>query len=202
MALGFRNYNQSKALAREKEVVSEDITHIHSNTNTAPCYTGRPWSEDIHLLGTSHTGSTGVHCYAQGYDDGGIYQLYLDTYGTSHGQTGWVYRNVCNVCGHTIPGSSTGITSGRASGTDWYFTCTHTNEKVANFSIMRKNKDLTLVAEQDHVTVSAYQWTFGSVVLSNTASCKMGGHGTYTCRVTYRDNYSNKTINKDVSYTY
>lgn len=186
-----------------KEMLSQNIIHIHSATNTTPCYTGTPWSENVHLLGTSSQGTTSqecTDCINQLGQHGRYYTQYMDTYGTVRGgQTGWDTYWLCPN-GHKIQGSRTGSFSGTASGTDWSLTCTHGSEQVGVFRMNKKGKVLAITSEAPHLSITSYSWKYNGTVISTEDTCKMTTTGTYSCDITYTDLYSNKSITKTLEY--
>lgn len=187
-----------------KEIIVQNILHIHSAANTTPCYTGTPWSENIHLLGTSSQGTTSnecADCINQLGQHGRYYTQYVSTYGTSRGgQTGWdTYWQCPN--GHKIQGSRVGTFSGTVRGTDWSLTCTHGSENVGVFKLNKRGSSLSITSEAPHLTITGYAWKYGGTTISTTDTCKITEKGVYSCDIKYTDLYSNTSQTKTISYT-
>ncbi len=198
--------------ARAEGVViqSKDIKHIHSSTNTTPCYTYSHQACGGHGLSWSGGSETWGCVYCGGTISGSWKCMsWTDCNGGWHQVGGKENDGTCTNCGaHAHHGSSGGSGTQYCGGrSSWSLTCKHSNEMLGTFAILQNGStltgSLTVVNDVDLGTIS-YNWKEGNKVLSDNAELEITKAGTFVCYITYTDPYSKKTqtTNLSIKITY
>ena len=115
--------------AEEMVVASKEIKHVHSSTNTTPCY-------------SKHWGQTGTE-----------YKWKC----TICGDEGWGVPYLWDTKGHGDKWGI--VDSRPTYGDIWELTCTHSNETIGSIAITKDKKNLTLTASGSELTIQSVTWS-------------------------------------------